>query len=71
MYIANQLVEEYGKDNKVCWTLCNFEQPHIPLLAYAYFKVKKLLKKVEFIFVPVVNPDGYEVCCSYLYSTHK
>lgn len=28
---------------------------------YITFQVKKLIQEMEFVFVPFVNPDGYEV----------
>ena len=68
MYIANYLAE--NKDERVsflpkacCLTVS------LSVHSYGYViqfcvdlqQVTNLLKEVEFIFVPFVNPDGYEV----------
>ena len=61
MYLANQLVEKYNEDDRVGLTsYVNQNNSHVSFICF--IKVTNLLKEVEFIFVPFVNPDGYEVC---------
>ena len=64
MYIANELVERYNNGDEEVRTYRVFYQlqQRVPDLASSLcVQVKNLLDKVVFIFVPMVNPDGYEV----------
>ena len=62
-YIANFLAENYDKNEEVTPTfsslmLCESSVVNCHVLS---LQVTNLLKSVEFIFVPFVNPDGYVV----------
>ena len=62
-YIANFLVENYGNNEEVTpnlssLMLCESSVVNCHVLS---LQVTDLLKSVEFIFVPFVNPDGYVV----------
>ena len=62
-YIANFLVENYDKNEEVApnfssLMLCESSVVNCHVLS---LQVTNLLKSIEFIFVPFVNPDGYVV----------
>ena len=62
-YIANFLVENYGNNEEVTSNfsslmLCESSVVNCHVLS---LQVTNLLKSIEFIFVPFVNPDGYVV----------
>ena len=48
-----------GWSVRITWHMCSYLYP---LAKYSCIKqVTELLDKLEFVFVPIVNPDGYEV----------
>ena len=59
MYIANYLCEKYGNDAQVKMHLLRY---YICIENVAVStQVTNLLNELEFVIVPFVNPDGYEV----------
>ena len=55
MYIANYLCDNYGRDTQASIYI------RIPPMELLFTQVTKLLDNLQFVFIPIANPDGYEV----------
>ena len=57
MYVANYLAQNYGTNQNVCKRLQRCVHLSNPVVT----QVTTLLDSLEFVIVPFVNPDGYDV----------
>ena len=63
MYLSYRLANPHPSDTAVSLIADNAES----IMSYftAHFQLLKLLRELEFVIVPVANPDGYYVSSTY------